>query len=164
MNATRTSQRYSKLQIGLHWLIALLIGMNYLLSDSISEAFRAMMQGQPIPDGAPGLHAPIGMAVVVLTLLRLVMRRVQGVPAPLVSDKPAMDRVGQLAHSALYLLAILAPALGALAWFGGVGFAGGLHGLAVNLLMLVAFVHAAAAIFHQYILRDGMLNRMTRGN
>ncbi|EEW24651.1 cytochrome b [Rhodobacter ferrooxidans] len=164
MAATPSPRAYSKVQIGLHWLIALLIGLNYIFSESIEEAFRAVMSGAPVPEGAPGLHAPIGIAVLVLTLIRLVVRRVQGVPPPLVSDKPLMDKLGQWAHSALYGLAILVPLLGMMAWGGGIGIAGGAHGLAVNLLVAIAFVHAAAAIFHQYVLRDGMLNRITRGN
>ena len=36
----------------------------------------------------------------------------------------------------------------------------GLHGLTSNFLMGLAFVHAAAAIGHHYVLHDGVLRRM----
>jgi cytochrome b561 len=37
---------------------------------------------------------------------------------------------------------------------------GGWHALATNTILIVAGVHAAAALFHHYILRDATLRRM----
>jgi cytochrome b561 len=37
---------------------------------------------------------------------------------------------------------------------------GGWHALAANTLLIVAGVHAAAALFHHYVLRDATLRRM----
>jgi cytochrome b561 len=37
---------------------------------------------------------------------------------------------------------------------------GGWHALAANAILVVAGVHAAAALFHHYILRDPTLRRM----
>ena len=34
------------------------------------------------------------------------------------------------------------------------------HGLAANLMILVAFIHAMAALVHQYVWRDHLMNRM----
>jgi cytochrome b561 len=34
------------------------------------------------------------------------------------------------------------------------------HGLAANILLALAFLHAAAALVHHYIFRDGVLRRM----
>lgn len=36
----------------------------------------------------------------------------------------------------------------------------GWHELVANLTLLVAFLHAAAALIHQYVWRDRLLNRM----
>jgi len=36
----------------------------------------------------------------------------------------------------------------------------GWHELAANLILLVAFLHAVAALVHQYAWRDRLLNRM----
>ena len=38
------------------------------------------------------------------------------------------------------------------------------HGLAANLLLGLVGLHAAAALFHHYILRDGVLGRMLPEN
>jgi cytochrome b561 len=62
----------------------------------------------------------------------------------------------------LYVLMILTPALGATAWYGGVGLAGDVHSLTSNALLIVALGHAAVALVHQYVLKDGTLDRMTR--
>ena len=37
---------------------------------------------------------------------------------------------------------------------------GGWHELAANAILIVAGGHAAAALFHHYVLRDGLLRRM----
>jgi cytochrome b561 len=37
---------------------------------------------------------------------------------------------------------------------------GGWHALAANTVVIIAGVHAAAALFHHYILRDATLRRM----
>jgi cytochrome b561 len=37
------------------------------------------------------------------------------------------------------------------------------HELAANALVALALLHAGAAIFHQYVLRDHLLERMTPG-
>jgi cytochrome b561 len=35
-----------------------------------------------------------------------------------------------------------------------------LHGLVANILLVVAGAHAAAALWHQWVLKDGPLRRM----
>lgn len=40
---------------------------------------------------------------------------------------------------------------------------GGWHALAANGIMILAGLHAAAALFHHYVLRDGVLRRMLPG-
>jgi cytochrome b561 len=39
----------------------------------------------------------------------------------------------------------------------------GYHALAANFVLIVAGVHAAAALFHHYVLRDGVLRRIVPG-
>jgi len=58
-------------------------------------------------------------------------------------------------------LMIAVPALGVAAWFFGIDQAADLHVLVMNAMMLLILGHAAMAIFHHYVLRDGLLSRMT---
>ena len=67
-----------------------------------------------------------------------------------------------LGHKALYLLMILVPALGAITWYGKTETTADAHVIAMNVMMLLALGHAVIAIFHQYVLKDGLLARMVR--
>ena len=163
--------RHDPLTLALHWLIALLILGAYVTSE--------LAQGR----GGPGtnLHGSLGLAVFGLSLIRILWRGVAPHPAP-VPMGAWMAGAAHLAHIALYVTMVLAPALGLAAlWARGteMSFLGliampspmtpdrafartlkGLHELASNALVILALLHAAAAIFHQYILRDGLLTRM----
>jgi len=65
-------------------------------------------------------------------------------------------------HLGLYALMIAAPVLGAITWYGRVENTGDLHILAVNGLIILAFGHSIIALFHQFVLKDGLLMRMLR--
>jgi len=52
--------------------------------------------------------------------------------------------------------------LGAITWYGRVENTGDLHILAVNELIILAFAHSIIALFHQFVLKDGLLMRMVR--
>lgn len=165
------SPRHDPLTLALHWLIALLILGAYVTSE--------LAQGR----GGPGtnLHGSLGLAVFGLSLIRILWRGFAPHPAPLPMGA-LMARTARLGHVALYATMLLAPALGLAAlWARGTEMSllglialpspmtpdralsrtlKGLHELASNALVILALLHAAAAIFHQYVLRDGLLKRM----
>lgn len=151
---------YSGLQIGLHWATALLIGANYFISDGMPEALDARMAGQAVAGLTPVFHVWAGSALLGIVLLRLLVRLVKGAP---IDEGPQrwMQRAAALAHWLLYGLMIAVPALGVAAWFFGVGQAADLHVRVMNAMMLLILGHAAMAIFHHYVLRDGLLSKMT---
>jgi cytochrome b561 len=88
--------------------------------------------------------------------------------------------IARITHWLLYALLIIAVALGiANVWVRGdvifnmfqvpaydpgnralIHLIGGWHALAANAVLIVAGAHAAAALFHHYILRDATLRRM----
>ena len=73
---------YSSTQIGLHWIIAILILFNYIYSDGMGRALRARIEGSPATELElnPAIHVWVGVAVLVLTLIRLALRETRGVP------------------------------------------------------------------------------------
>jgi cytochrome b561 len=91
-----------------------------------------------------------------------------------------MDKVATGIHHLLYTLLVLIPISGVvtiftspigkalLAWdvtqlpkkFAGVP-AHEVHGLLVNLLILIVVVHILGAIKHQFVLKDGLMSRMS---
>lgn len=153
---------YSKAQIALHWAIALLIVANYFISEGMPEIFDGSLEGKPVAGFVPTFHVWAGMAVLVLVLARLTVRLIKGAPAATVSGLQAT--AAHLTHLALYGLMIAVPALGAITWFGGIDATADLHVLAMNLMMVLILGHAAMALFHHYVLKDGLLHRMTRVN
>jgi len=128
------------------------------------------------------IHKPLGIAILVLALIRLAVRLRYGAP-PLPADLPEpMKLAAQLSHYALYLLMIGMPLLGwgmlsAAAYpvvlFGGVHLpailaqSDSLHTLLWDAHFSLAFVffalvllHIAAALFHALVRRDGVFYAM----
>lgn len=151
-------RNYSPLQIGLHWATAALIVANYVISDGMPQAFGARLHGQAITGLTPTFHVWAGSLLLALVILRLVVRLLKGTPA--VEENGWMERVAALGHWALYGLMVAVPAFGAIAWFGKTELTADLHVVAMNGMMLLILGHAAMAIFHQYVLKDGLLKRM----
>jgi cytochrome b561 len=124
----------------------------------------------------------LGIAVLVLALIRLAVRWRQGAP-PLPANLPEpMKLAAELSHYALYALMIAMPLIGwgmlsAAAYpvvlYGSVHLppilpqSDGLHTLFWNAHFYLAFaffalilLHAAAALFHALVRRDGVFDAM----
>jgi cytochrome b561 len=159
-----TKTRYDFSQIVLHWLIAILIGANYLLGDAMSDAFKALVRsgGTGTIDGGANAHRAIGVAVVVLLLVRVALRVLKGAPAEVPTTK-LMQLAAKAGHLALYILMFAVPSSGFLAFNGLSRDLGEVHEVLTNLLMLLAFGHALLAFYHHYILKGGILSRMIPG-
>ena len=153
---------YSGTQIALHWAIAVLILFNYIYSEGMGDALDARLEG--IPAGNleinPQIHVWVGVTVLVLSLIRLALRQTRGVPEA--GGTGMMQLAATWGHRLLYALMILVPVMGGLTWFGRIEATGDIHALLANALMIVAGGHALMAIYHQFVVRDGLLNRMTR--
>ena len=131
------------------------------------------------------IHKPLGIAILLLAILRLAIRLRVGTPG-LPADLPApMKLAAELSHYALYALMIAMPLLGwamlsAAAYpiqlFPGLSLPpilpqnDAMHTLLWNLHRAGAFVlfaiillHLAAALFHFLIRRDGVFQSMTTG-
>ena len=154
---------YSSAQIGLHWIIALLIALQFLFNEPMGEAFDSLMRGT-VPPFSWGVWAHIagGVAILSLVLWRVALRRSRGVPPPPEGDGTLLGRAATLGHWALYALMLLLPVSGLVAWFGGVDTAAEAHEVMTSLLLVVLAVHVAAALWHQFWLKDHLLRRMMR--
>lgn len=158
-----TAQSYSRIQIGLHWLIFLLFFTNILFHENMGKALKIKLEGG-VPEGfVASIHPPVGLAILILTLIRVVLRLRLGAPALPEGGNPLMDRAAHLAHLALYGLLILVPASGMAAWGAGIEAAGEVHEVLANLTLLLVLLHAVAALFHQFVLKDNLLARMRPG-
>lgn len=163
----------------LHWLMAVLVlAMLFIgvgMVASVSERHQWLI----------GLHKPLGIAILILVLLRLYVRWRYPAP-PLPADLPTWQRMGAyLSHWVLYALMLAMPLVGwAMLSAGGypitLGYGVQLpaivpagpalfsvlryaHQYLAYLLFLTFLLHMGAALYHGLIRRDGVLRSMVRG-
>lgn len=153
---------YSRTQIGLHWIVFALIALQYLFHDAISHAWDRIREGAESGfDPLVLAHVVAGALVLLIALWRLALRARRGVPPAIESNK-IQAWIAKLTHVGLYALMILMPISGSVAWFGGVEAAAQGHIIMKLLLLVLVALHVAGALYHQFLLRDGMLARMHR--
>lgn len=153
---------YSRAQILMHWGVALLLIVSYVSSDAMKAAWFAIHQGRDAYGNTAAAHVWIGAAVLVLGVVRLGVRLGRGAPELPEGGHPLADRLAKLTHLGLYLTVILIPATGIAAWFGGFNLAGEVHEVLFNALIALVALHVAAALYHQYVLKDELIRRMMR--
>lgn len=184
-----TPKRYHPALVALHWLIALLILLEF--------ALVKLGEGGPLLN----IHMIFGILILVLLIIRLVVRFAAKRPAWADTGNPFFNTVGEWTHWGLYLLTfamtitgiILASSTNRLARLfglatgrptgqfpqpgqfppprgefrgGGFGFfaLGRLHGAVWALLTVLIVLHIGAALYHQFYLKDNLLKRMWFGD
>ncbi|MWB77730.1 cytochrome b [Pseudooceanicola sp. 216_PA32_1] len=154
---------YSRTQIVLHWAVVLLILVQFLAHDGMEHAWDAL-EDTGTAATTPGalLHIVAGLGVLALALWRLGLRATRGAPPPPEGDGAAQRLAAAVTHWVLYALILLIPLSGAAAWFLGAEPAGEAHEVLTSLILVVTALHVAAALYHQFVKRDGLLARMWR--
>lgn len=154
---------YSARQIRLHWLVAVVIVLQFVLHEPISQAWDGIAAGQsPAFNWLILAHITGGVLVLVFALWRLVLRQTRGVPPAPEAEAAPLRVAAHLGHLALYALMIAMPLSGMAAWFGGIRAAAEAHEVMKAALMALVAVHVIAALWHQFWLKDGLILRMKR--
>lgn len=152
---------YSGLQIGLHWLIAVLVLFQLIFGESMTTVVDAAEEGGTVSTTDQflgGAHYWVGIAVLALVAVRLLVRMASGTPAP--SGTNSLSTIAaSVAHWLFYILLVAVPATGLLAIYVSDEF-GDIHTLGKPAFIVLIALHAAAALFHQFFLKDGTLRRM----
>ena len=155
-----TPTGYSRTQIILHWVAVLLIAQQYVFGDAIGHAWRSFKDGQEIAFNPLILaHVAGGAVVLLLTLWRLSLKAKLGIPAE-IGDNALQNLIAKVTKLALYGLMLLMPISGSLAWFGNVDIAATAHNVLKVLLMALMALHVLGALFHQFVLKDNLMDRM----
>lgn len=161
--ATKRPEGYSSIQIMLHWSVAVLVAFQFFLNDGIADAWRDYMRGEGVESedvAAANVHVIIGMVILVLALWRIGLRVSHGAPPP-PEDEPRFLRIiAEATHGLLYLLIVLTPLSGAVAWFFEVEAAGAGHGVMRVLLFFVVLLHIVGALVQHFVFRSNVLKRM----
>ena len=172
-----SGERFNLTARVLHWTMAAMIAAMLF----VGVGMVASVSNRP---WLIDLHRPLGIAILVLAVLRLI-NRLRHRPPPLPADLPRWQVLAAHAsHWLLYALMLAMPLVGwAMLSAGGypVALAGGVHlpaivspdptlyawlrdahGWAARLLFVTVLVHVAAALFHAWVRRDGVFGSMAR--
>jgi cytochrome b561 len=160
MAETRT---WSKSQVILHWTVVVLVIIQLLIGDAMSEVWEAREEGEALP-GLPLVaivHILVGASVLLIMLYRLYLRITVGHPPRPEGQPEWAARLGAATHYALYALLIVMPLSGAMAWFFGVERAADLHeGVLRVAVIAVVLLHAAGGLVEHFVFRSPVLKRM----
>lgn len=169
------AKRYGKTAVALHWVVALLILVALVL------AWVLPRKNAPGYDSLLELHKSVGLVVLAVVVSRLLWRFGNPV-APAVSLTPLEARLSEITHWALYAVMFLIPLTGYLFAsmegqhldFFGLFTAGSplptdrtvsrplefLHKTGQYAIYGFVGLHVAAALYHHFVKRDGVLQRM----
>lgn len=180
MNSTEQPQRFSPVSIALHWILVVLIAAVYaciLLRENYPR-------GSDLREGLKEWHFMLGLCVLILVIVRMVVTRIGQKPA-ITPEPPAWQvLLAKVTHFALYAFMLAMPVLGWLALsasgkavpFFGLEFPAlvgpseslaeqveEIHETIGTVGYFLIGLHAVAALFHHYVVRDDTLKRMLPG-
>jgi cytochrome b561 len=164
----------------LHWLIVLLLIGQFIFAWTMPHIGRDTPVTTLI-----SLHFTFGIIILAVAIVRLAWRATHGEPAPEDGLPPWQHKTALIVHWLLYLLLFAVPILGwinaswrgmAIVMFGlelpqlvakraaGWSWTGDVHGLLAEYGMLTLVgLHVAAALYHYFVRKDGVLQRMVPG-
>ena len=173
-----TPTQYGSVAVTIHWLSAI-----FILA-MLGSGFRAAsMMESAAKEAILMFHVPLGIVIMVLTLLRLVWwLRVDQRPRAMDGDPAWQTFTAKAIHILFYvvILGMVASGIGMLALSGAGGVLFGAnaeplpdfseflprvpHGLGARLMLALFALHAGAALYHHFIKRDGLIWRMWFGS
>lgn len=177
--APNSAARYSRGAIALHWIIALLIVLNFVvawMAEDMPKEDMAVMMGN---------HKAIGISILVLTLIRIGWKLTHKAPPLIESLKAWEAALAKVTHGLMYLLMLAIPIAGwglsssasngkPVSMFGlfdvpalpvgsdkpTVGMFHELHEITATLMLVLFVLHVGAALKHHLVDKDGTLRRI----
>lgn len=168
--------RYHPALVALHWVLAGLIIGALIMG---GQVLAALPNDSPDKMFSLRAHMTVGLVIGVLMVVRLITRISTKHPPKADTGNALLNMGGTAAHWALYALVLLMVASGV-----GISLTAGLpqivffgsgeplpetfanlaprtaHGIFSKLLALTILAHLAGWIYHQFILKDGLIRRM----
>lgn len=176
--ATATRTTYDDFSILLHWLTVALVLLQFVLAETWGFADR------PSRHLMIAAHMSFGIILSIVIVTRIVWRLMPRHQVdPIVSGW--VERVSKAVQFLLYVLLVVQAALGyVMRWAGNEAMS--LFGLLIQppfaelpksirhlltgahnwigwAIIIIAFGHALAALYHHFVVRDNVLNRMLPG-
>jgi cytochrome b561 len=178
MPENATSIGYTTTAKLLHWLILALLIVQFAIAWTMPHIGRNTK-----PETLINLHFSLGVVVLLVVVIRLVWRVIHGEPPPVDGVAPRQVQSARILHGLLYLLLLVIPILGwmnasfrgfPVSLFGlfempkllatrqaGFRWTGDVHALLATYALLgLVGLHVLAGLYHYFIRRDGVLQRM----
>jgi cytochrome b561 len=166
------AQAYDKVTIRLHWATAILVAIQFLVGRTTNFLPRS-----PLRVDIWSMHVLLGFVLTVVVVAGIVWRGLYGrrLPPP---ERGFRHLLAVTTHRLLDGLLLIVIGLGVTnvfahafplfnlwhfpkfgddAWMRSIN---AWHGLVANIIVAMALLHAAAALFHHYVVKDGVLRRM----
>ena len=166
--------QYNRIAVVLHWLMAVMIVILLFVGSQVLEPMANSNPEKLFPLQG---HAILGVITGLLLILRYLNIKLRGEPHAANPRGSKMASMANWAHKLIYLLIVAVIASGMTmaieADFASI-FAGShvmpesfnhlstrlAHGIFTKLLVLVLLIHIAAALYHQFVVKDHLLRRM----
>lgn len=170
------ASRYQPVLVALHWLIALMIIGLLCLGFFV---LANMPNTDPNKLDILVWHMAGGMFVLLLMIPRFILRIWSARPATATTGSPLLDRLASIAHNSAYVIVFLMIASG---WYTGWLISSAfqrngeplpntfavfptfrVHAVLATLLAILIAGHICAALYHQFVVKDGLFRRMWFG-
>lgn len=159
----------------IHWLVVVLIAAQFVIGWTMPDVHKGTQ-----PTGLIAWHLAVGAVLIAVMTIRIVWRITHRPPPDTLA--PLLSAISKITHLFLYAALIAVPLLGwanassrgwAIRLLGvfsypnltpvGSSFGhamGDIHGELAWVLFALIVMHVGAAIFHRFVLRDQVLQRM----
>jgi cytochrome b561 len=172
--------RYSAVLVTLHWTLAILIIANLFIGHNLADN---LADTDPAKISSLKTHMLLGGLIFFLMCIRLLVRINTDKPAPVSTDNAFLDKLAVVVQYSLYacvflmclsgftlametqlpqivsgdLAKPLPPYIKDLTIFM-------IHGATAIVLTLLMMLHIAGALYHQFVLKDHLISRMSYGD
>jgi cytochrome b561 len=172
---------YGGVAKALHWLVFALVLAQYIVAITMPDIGRNTVPGTLI-----NLHMSIGVTILLVIVVRWLWRVDHRVPLATADMAAWEQRFARVTHALLYLLLVIDPILGwanasardfTITVFGIVALphivpaksaigmqAGDVHTWLGWALLVLIGLHVAAALYHNFVRHDRVLQRMLPGS
>ena len=154
---------YSPVQRRLHWLVTLLVLIQFLLQSPMRDAISAIEHSASLTAVqflVTSIHSWGGTAIGLLVIYRWQLRKERRIGADAAGLSPQIARIAGFHHVLMYLVLLLMAVTGALNYYVGWPVAAQWHERGKWGLLALVAAHILAALWHHLWLRDNVLLRM----
>lgn len=176
-----TENTYGIVAKSFHWLLFLMLTISIMAGNFLASMPKGAEKFQ-----VAGMHKSFGAVLLMLILLRLIWRLINVTPKDPTGTSAIQNILSHAMHWGLYVLMFLQPLSGimmsqtagfSVSFFGLFEFPiflnkapslaeffHGVHGTVWILLVLAVIGHAGVALYHNFIMKDDILKRMSFGS